>query len=100
MIKSEQVEARADRSHMQSRIIKALATEYALGKIDMQSYRQERKHLIDQFTGLQALEATPESAGFLNSKLKKMNPRAKKSIVFILSIAALFLLAYIQSPYW
>ncbi|PCI41854.1 MAG: hypothetical protein COB51_13610 [Moraxellaceae bacterium] len=87
---------------MQQKMVRALACEYAHGAIDTEDYRRERKQLIDEFIELNAgLSNKSFSAQFIGQKLEmlKVNSKVKPTIVLVVSILALLLLAFAQSPF-
>ena len=87
---------------MQQKMLRALACEYAHGAIDTEDYRRQRAQLIGEFIQLNAgLTNKSSRASFIEGKLEKLkvNSKVKQTIILTVSILALFLLAFVQSPF-
>ncbi|PCJ17753.1 MAG: hypothetical protein COB04_08230 [Gammaproteobacteria bacterium] len=99
---SNHAEDHSRRCLMQQKMIRALAFEYAHGAIDNANYRQQRKLLIEEFVEMQArVESTSPIQRFFAKavQMTRFSANVKQSVVLVVSILALFILAYIQSPF-
>lgn len=99
---SKNSEKHAKRCAMKLKSIRALACEYASGVIDTAQYRQQRKQLIEEFAEMQLtqdLSSKTKSSLGKNAWKFNVNANTKKNVILVVSILALFLLAFLQSPF-